>query len=51
MDIASPFVFYAIYRNTTGALINAWEIFEMTNAVDMFVPTMTMTALLFGRSS
>jgi hypothetical protein len=50
MDIAAPFVFYALYHNVTGAVINAWEIVEISNALDLWIPTMTITALLFGRS-
>jgi hypothetical protein len=50
MDFAAPFVAYVLYHSGIGALINAWEIVDITNALDMWVPTMTITALLFGRS-
>jgi hypothetical protein len=50
MDFAAPFVAYVLYKSGIGALINAWEIVDITNVLDMWVPTMTITALLFGRS-
>ena len=49
MDVLAVGVAWVLYRNVAAAAINAWEIIEVSNALDMWVPTMTITGLLFGR--